>query len=207
MAHYSVQEQIIPLAALFQSIQLVDDIATSGQCEPLSFSTSMASLFDYRIEPIHEIYGGDTVQIPGLATGFKTLNLCLNQRHPRLPVLLGYVVGLLQLEKTLRKDDSLMTALRQRLEQLDSKNRNFDLGQAHCINALGQIYEDIIGQFSYRIMVKGNGQYLRDSHNAAKIRTLLLAGVRATFHWRILGGRRWHLFFKRKILIQALHKR
>ena len=202
--NYSIQHQIIPLAALFQVLQLVDDIATKGQCDSYALSVSMASLFDYRIEPVPQVYGGDAQHIPGLAYGFQTLGQCLAQRHPRLPVLLNYMVGLLQVEKILRSNEALMAALRERLEQLDRKNRDFDLGQAHCINALGQLYEDIMGQFSYRILVKGERLYLQDSNNAAKIRTLLMAGVRATFHWRLLGGRRWHLFFKRKALIQAL---
>jgi len=204
----SIQQQIIPLTALFQAVQLVDDIATRGQCDTDAMTTSLASLFDFRVHPVDEIYGGQSTEsgrISGLSPGYSTLKRCLEQQHPRLPVLLGYVVGLLQVEKYLRRDESLMSALRQRLEQLDRKNRDFELGQAHCINSLGQIYEDIMGQFSYRILVKGDRQYLQDNHNAAKIRALLLAGVRATFHWRLLGGRRWHLFLKRKALLSILN--
>ncbi len=41
------------------------------------------------------------------------------------------------------------------------------------------------------------------AHYADIIRALLLAGIRAAFLWRQLGGRRWRLLLQRKKLLQA----
>ena len=46
-------------------------------------------------------------------------------------------------------------------------------------------------------MIKGEPEYLNVSTNAAKIRTLLLAGFRAAILWRQAGGSRWKLLFER----------
>ena len=48
-------------------------------------------------------------------------------------------------------------------------------------------------------------RYLQQSANAAKIRTLLFAGVRAARLWRQLGGSRWQLVFGRRKLLKELY--
>ena len=46
-------------------------------------------------------------------------------------------------------------------------------------------------------MIKGDQTHLANPENAAKIRTLLLAGIRAALLWRQAGGNRWKLIFAR----------
>ena len=55
-----------------------------------------------------------------------------------------------------------------------------------------------------RIQVTGNPELLKLDETANNIRTLLLGGVRFAWLWQQLGGRRWHLVFKRKQLLRAM---
>jgi len=38
------------------------------------------------------------------------------------------------------------------------------------------------------------------------VRILLFAGVRAAFLWRQLGGRRWHMLFKRGTMAKGVQQ-
>jgi len=48
-------------------------------------------------------------------------------------------------------------------------------------------------------------RYLQQSTNAARIRALLLAGIRSARLWRQLGGHRWQLLFSRRKLLAELY--
>jgi high frequency lysogenization protein len=70
------------------------------------------------------------------------------------------------------------------------------------IGNLADTYKQTLSTLSFRIKVAGNPQILQNSHNANKVRALLLAGIRAAILWRQVGGRRWHLLFNRKRYIK-----
>ena len=67
----------------------------------------------------------------------------------------------------------------------------------NMIARLAEIYSNSISQLGPRIMIKGDQSHLANPDNAAKIRALLLAGVRAALLWRQAGGSRWNLIFAR----------
>ena len=50
-------------------------------------------------------------------------------------------------------------------------------------------------------------RHLQQTDTAAKIRALLLAGIRSARLWRQLGGHRWQLIFSRRKLLDALYPR
>ena len=47
-------------------------------------------------------------------------------------------------------------------------------------------------------MIRGEQSHLLNENTAARIRTLLLAGIRSAVLWQQLGGGKWKLFLKRK---------
>lgn len=49
-------------------------------------------------------------------------------------------------------------------------------------------------------------RFLQQPNNAAKIRALLLAGIRSARLWRQLGGHRWQLVFSRSKLLKELYE-
>jgi high frequency lysogenization protein len=54
--------------------------------------------------------------------------------------------------------------------------------------------------------VHGDMRFLQQPSNAAKIRALLLAGIRSARLWRQLGGHRWQLVFSRGKLLKELYQ-
>ena len=66
---------------------------------------------------------------------------------------------------------------------------------------LAGIYTDTLSTFAFRIHITGKQNYLTNINNTNKIRTLLLAGVRAAVLWRQMGGNRWQLLLSRKQIV------
>ena len=60
-----------------------------------------------------------------------------------------------------------------------------------------------ISTLTPRIIIKGEHGYLSDPHNANKVRTILLAGIRAAVLWRQSGGTRPKLILQRKKIHEA----
>jgi CII-binding regulator of phage lambda lysogenization HflD len=69
---------------------------------------------------------------------------------------------------------------------------------------LSTVYQHSISKLPRRIQVVGSGELLQRNDVAAKVRTLLLAGVRSAWLWYQLGGRRWHLLLRRTTMRNAL---
>ncbi len=94
----------------------------------------------------------------------------------------------------------------QRIQKLSRQKEHFeDTMHTNMIAAISGVYQDTLSKLSFRIQVHGNSQYLQQSQVSDQVRACLLAGVRAAMLWRQLGGRRWHLLFKRKSILQTLH--
>ena len=62
---------------------------------------------------------------------------------------------------------------------------------------LAELYANTISTLGPRIMIRGDQNHLTNTENAAKMRTLLLAGIRAALLWNQAGGTRWKLLFER----------
>ena len=96
--------------------------------------------------------------------------------------------------------------MRHRLIALEGQRQHFQGGTTNVTfcHRLAGIYLDTLGTFRFRIRVQGEPARLQDEDNAARIRALFLAGVRAAFLWHQLGGRRWRLLFQRKQQLEIL---
>ena len=92
-----------------------------------------------------------------------------------------------------------------RLDQIEQQVQHFGVAHENVIAACGGLYQDTISTFRQRIQVHGDMRFLQQPANAAKIRALLLAGIRAARLWHQLGGRRWQLLFSRRKLLNALY--
>jgi high frequency lysogenization protein len=88
--------------------------------------------------------------------------------------------------------------VQEKLQKAESLSRDFELSRQSMINKIDGVYQSTISTMTPRIMVQGEQTYLSNSDNASKIRTLLLAGIRAAVLWYQLGGNQWKLVFSRK---------
>ena len=76
----------------------------------------------------------------------------------------------------------------------------FDKEHENITAALADLYTRTISDIGPKIMIQGEQTHLANPKNAAKIRTLLLAGIRAALLWRQAGGNRWKLLLERRKL-------
>ena len=195
----NTDNRTIALAALFQCVEGVRQLAHEGQVDQQLFHTCLHSTSNENTDTIQDIYG----DINQLKTGFNVLlyQLGTSQLTPdgtqkNLEVT-RYAINLLHLEKKLNATPELFQKLLEGIEDVQRQRKHFDATDETIVNRLAEIYSDSISQLGPRIMVKGDQNYLGRTEIAAKIRALLLSGIRASLLWRQAGGSRWKLLLER----------
>lgn len=195
----NTENRTIALAALFQCVKGVSQLANTGKVDNDLLATCLNSTLIQDSESIIDIYGS----LHDLKTGFLTLKSELSTQQlshdgsVKSFQLTHYAINLLHLEKKLAANNAMLTKLTEGIEDMQRQREHFEITHTTIINRLADIYSQTISQLGARIMVKGNQNYLGNEENAAKIRALLLAGVRASLLWRQAGGGRWKLLFER----------
>ncbi|HLV18433.1 MAG TPA: high frequency lysogenization protein HflD [Pseudomonas sp.] len=197
------QEQLIALGGVFTAAIQVDRLARTGQCNEAAVACLVNSLLVRNPQSTLEVFGGDDL---ALRDGYRALASTLERSPSSLPRdSLRYAITLLVLERQLDKRADLMELIARRLEQIEQQVQHFGPTHENVIASFGALYQDTLSTFRQRIQVQGDMRYLQQSGNAAKIRTLLFAGIRAARLWRQLGGSRWQLIFSRNRLLKELY--
>lgn len=196
------KQRTLALAGLLQSVALVDQIARTGKCDPTALNAALTSLFDFSSQSAADSYGG----IASLEVGLGALrDLLSGNDYGERQAITRYCMGVLFLQNKLRRDKAAATILRNRLEHC-AKQREFGGDLASLAPALADIYQDTLSKYRFRIKVSGSAQHLQQATNAAKIRALLLAAVRAAYLWRAHGGNRLSLLLHRnRLFTEARH--
>lgn len=197
------QEQLIALGGVFTAAIQVDRLARTGQCNEAAVACLVNSLLVRNPQSTLEVFGGDDL---ALRDGYRALASTLERSPSSLPRdSLRYAITLLVLERQLDKRADLMELIAKRLKQIEQQVQHFGPTHENVIASFGALYQDTLSTFRQRIQVQGDMRYLQQSGNAAKIRTLLFAGIRAARLWRQLGGSRWQLIFSRNRLLKELY--
>ncbi|ERH50682.1 DNA repair protein HhH-GPD [Ectopseudomonas chengduensis] len=199
-----LQEQLVALGAVFEAAVLADKIARTGQVSEASMGCMLGSLLVRDPKSTLDVYGGDDLN---LRDGYRALISSL-ERNPsalqREP--LRYALAMIGLERQLDKRSDMLQVMGNRLDQIQQQVEHFGLVHDNVIAACGGLYQDTISTFRQRIQVHGDMRFLQQPNNAAKIRALLLAGIRSARLWRQLGGHRWQLVFSRSKLLKELYE-
>lgn len=214
-------EQTIALAGMFQAASLVDQIANRGMVPQNSYETCIASLFVTSPRLTEDVFGGVSEVPYGLGLGLRHLQDMVDKNESaQNKQIIQYVLGMIMLERQLDKHPEVMAKVGEGIDAVAAKARYFnDMDDAssttlqpvaythrNVIAALDNLYQETISHFSFRIQVGGDPRHLQNSENAARIRALLLAGIRATLLWRQVGGKRWHMLFFRSRLKPSLRR-
>ncbi|EZH83228.1 DNA repair protein [Ectopseudomonas composti] len=199
-----IQEQLVALGAVFEAAVLADKIARTGQVSEASMGCMLGSLLARDPKSTLDVYGGDDLN---LRDGYRALISSL-ERNPsalqREP--LRYSLAMIGLERQLDKRGDMLQVMSSRLDQIQQQVEHFGLVHDNVIAGCGGLYQDTISTFRQRIQVHGDMRFLQQPNNAAKIRALLLAGIRSARLWRQLGGHRWQLVFSRSKLLKELYE-
>lgn len=212
-------EQTIALAGMFQAASLVDQIARRGMVPQNNFATSIASLFVTDPRQTEDVYGGVSDIPYSLGLGLRHLqDMVEKNESAQNKQIVQYVLGMMMLERQLSKHPDAMQKVGDGIDEIARKARYFseqdddaELSESaythtNIIAALDGLYQSSISTFSFRIQVGGDPRHLQNTENAARIRALLLAGIRAALLWRQVGGKRWHMLFFRSRLRPSLKR-
>lgn len=197
----NLEQQAIALAGVAQSARLVDQIARTGSYPPEFLEPSIHSLFEFEPRRVEDVFGG----IAGVKLGLHNLIALLMNKPSgeQQGDLVRYVFGLLYLERKFATNPDMVAVVKSRLQHTSFRAEHFDSHVNELCHSVSGIYQDTLSHLTFRIKVTGNAEYLEDEKNADIIRALLLAGIRAAFLWRQLGGRRWKLLWQRRKLLGA----
>jgi len=190
----------LALAGICQSARLVQQLAHEGNCAKEEMTVSLRSLLEMNPASTLAVYGNNE---GNLKMGLETLMGVLNANRQGLGAeLTRYVLSLMVLERKLHAKKASMDQLGQRIDQLDRQLAHFDLESEQMLSSLAAIYVDIVSPVGPRIQVVGSPAILQNTQIQAKVRAVLLAGIRATVLWQQVGGGRLQLMFSRNRLFE-----
>ncbi|MBP8925369.1 MAG: high frequency lysogenization protein HflD [Pseudomonadales bacterium] len=195
-----IREQAIALAAVIEAARLVDLLARTGNAPAEEFKTMTESLFRFEWQSVEEVYGGVATLQPALATLEDTLRHFSN---PANSTVLRYTIALLHLGRQLSRDRARLAQIRARLARTGLESERLATRDEELSTRIAAIYQDTISTYRYRIQVSGNAAHLQNERVAERIRTLLLAGLRAAVLWRFVGGSRTATVLGRTRLLTA----
>lgn len=183
--------RVIALAGLFQAIALVRSLATEGDCDPTQFDICVGSVFGLESDSVAAVYGG----IANVRHGLRTLINQIDGDH-REPALLRIAFAVLRLERSLHRKPAVTAALERGLRGMQRQLLHFGPTHPNVLARTADLYMENLSSLRPRVMVIGNPLYLHQPAQVQRIRSLLLAAVRAAVLWHQLGGRRWHLLLR-----------
>jgi high frequency lysogenization protein len=210
-----LHDQTLALAALYQAIQTIDMLARTGSAPEHDMQVCIDSLFIYDAPTTESVYGS----IVELKTGLTGLVKQLNgesyltestdeetKTFQKTNISLAqYAIGVMHLQKKLAKKPDILEKVTTRLEVAKKQSELFSSSTHENVLAnIADIYSESVSTLAAKIMVQGEQNHLSNPLIVNKIRSLLLAAVRAAILWNQIGGRRWHIIFRRnKILKMA----
>ncbi|MGB1010635.1 MAG: high frequency lysogenization protein HflD [Thiolinea sp.] len=204
----NTRNRTLALAALFQCVDGVNQISGDGQIDSELFDSAVNSLLADQSDSVEDLYGG----ISGLRTGLRSLMHQLGsgsnsaEGQGKNMDTTRYAINLLYLEKKLSGNQQMMDQLLSGITEAQQQLEHFEPTHTNIVARLADLYTNTISKVGPRIIIKGDQSYLSNPDNAAKIRVLLMAGIRAALLWRQAGGNRWKLLLARGAMQKEAHR-
>ncbi|PHM75193.1 high frequency lysogenization protein HflD [Xenorhabdus kozodoii] len=190
----------LALAGICQSGRIAQKLAHEGQCDTDAFETMINSILNMNPASTLDVFGNNA---SNLRLGLDAMLGMFNGSHSGVSAeLTRYMLSLMALERRLNKNQSATTQLANRIEQLERQQAYFEPMSEGMLNALAGIYIDVISPLGPRIQVTGSPDVLRNTLIQAKVRSILLAGIRSAVLWQQVGGGRLQIMFSRQRLIR-----
>lgn len=200
---HTLQERIIALSGLFLATSQVDRIARSGEVDEQQFETSIRSLLITDPQQTMDVYGTINELRPGIEAFIQQFGAKKSAKMPIHHEIMRYAISLIVLQKKLVKDPEKMDLLMKGISDVQRQVDHFSLTHPNVISRLAQIYRDTVSTIPPKIIVNGKEGYLQQTENSERVRSLLLAGMRAVVLWRQCGGSRWHFLLGRQKYVSA----
>lgn len=189
-------QRMLALAGIMQSCTLINHIARGRWVDPQTVDISIESIFVLEPDDVLSVFQGKTAN---LEFGLRRLTTFFPKPERKHDAeVASYLFGSILLARLLQQDKARMAKLGEAIEAVNAKRRNDPEMDTDDIAAeLAQLYVEYIGSFKRRINLVGSKEILQDPLEVNRLRTLLLAAVRAAILWNQVGGRLWQLWWKR----------
>lgn len=190
------EAQVIALAGVFQAAALVRATATSGSQDAAALEASIASILRVDVDDAASAFGG----LGNLRLGLEAMVQQLD-RSPGDVSVSQIAVTVLRVERKLSARPEMLQALREGIEAIQRQVDHLGVTHTSVLARLSELYANTLSNLRPRVVVQGNPLYLQQPAQVERIRSTLLAGVRAAVLWRQLGGSQWQLLFKRSQVV------
>jgi len=197
---FRTHEHAMALAGLFQAVTLVQQVAREGNADAEPFESSITSIFRIDAENTDAVFGSSTHLTRGLQILCQQLGKDKSRQDSEL---MRYAVSLMFLERQLMRNTKMLTKVRDGIDAATLQSEHYSVTHENVLARLADTYATTVSQLQPRIMVQGKPEYLNTPANANRIRSLLLAGMRAAVLWRQLGGNRLRLLWTRKSIVRC----
>jgi high frequency lysogenization protein len=185
----------IAFAGINQAARLVQELSLSGTCDGAALRCCLNSIIDVNPVSTVSVFGGEANLKPGLEIVLGLLNASPEKMSTEI---MRYCGGIMMLERRLSANGQALEELSRRIAQIERQLNHFEIDSDNIIGALSDIYIDVVSPLGSKIQVVGSPEALQRASVQAKVRALLLAGVRAAVLWRQVGGGRLQLLFARR---------
>lgn len=193
----TLYDRTIAFAGICQAVALVQEVAKNGHCDSEAFETAINSIICTNPKNTLGVFGRESNLKLGLETLVKGID-----STPAGSDITRYIISLMALERKLNTRSDAMAQLGDRIQMAERQTEHFELLDEQMISNLASIYLDVISPVGPRIQVSGTPSVLQQTSNQHKVRALLLSGIRSAVLWRQVGGKRRHLIFGRKKMVE-----
>lgn len=198
------QKRALALSGLLQACHLVSSLARTGIVSQDAMDQSLRSIFVTNPESISEVYEGTR----GVRTGLRLASDFLRRLNVGEDVdTVRYVLAAIGLERKLSGRPELLRQLGAEISRVDEARMLAQDGSraldAQVVSSLARVYESTLSTIEPRIRISGKRNFLAMQENVDRIRALLLAAIRSAVLYHQVGGRRWHLLFARRALLDG----
>ncbi|PMH46758.1 lysogenization regulator HflD [Vibrio sp. 10N.286.49.B3] len=193
----TIYDRTIAFAGICQAVALVQQVAKDGHCDKDAFEASINAIVSTNPANTLGVFGQEANLKLGLECLIKGID-----STPQGSDITRYIISLMTLERKLSSQSDAMSQLGKRIQMIERQVDHFDLFDEQMISNIASIYLDVVSPAGPRIQVSGTPAVLQQVGNQHKVRALLLSGIRSTVLWRQVGGKRRHLIFGRKKMIE-----
>ncbi|MDA9555915.1 high frequency lysogenization protein HflD [Vibrio sp.] len=187
----------IAFAGMCQAAALVQELAKSGHYDTNAFGTSLNAIVKTNPSSTLDVFGDEV----DLKIGLDTLANKLDS-SPNGSELTRYLIGIIALATKLTQRKDSLSQLGDRIQMIERQLDHYDINDESMLSNIASIYLDVISPIGPRIQISGTPAVLQLPINQHKVRILLLSAIRCAVLWRQVGGRRTHLIFSRKKMIE-----
>ena len=189
-----IQQRTVALAGVLQACAQVQALARTGSVDEAAAQSSIKSILVLDAVNTPAVYGG----IAGISAGLQLIrNGALSSASAENVELIRYVMSLLHLQNQLSRDRERYQSFSQQVEQLSRYSGD------ELVTACSEIYQEFLSGMRPQIIVQGEQGFLQRDDVPARVRSLLLAGIRSAVLWQQKGGGRFKLLLERGRMVKV----